>query len=95
MSECNSAETTCYKRNKYVILNREKKYENNKKELKDKEEKNMKREYGWNRYNKMFEEKKKKLKEYQKNIVRLKPLNLVINVFFGFNSVCHDLAIYC
>ena len=70
MSECNSAETTCYKRNKYVILNREKKYENNKKELKDKardkyrdlsdEEKNMKREYGWNRYNKMFEEKKKK-----------------------------------
>ena len=41
----------------------------------------MKREYGRNRYNKMFEEKKK-LKEYQKNIVKLKRLNLVINVFF-------------
>ena len=69
MSECNSAETTCYKRSKYVILNREKKKKNNKKELKDKardkyrdlsdQEKSMKREYGRNRYNKMFEEKKK------------------------------------
>ena len=32
----------------------------------------MKREYGRNRYHDMSEEKKHRLKEYQKNIVKLK-----------------------
>ena len=60
MTECNSIKTTYYQRNRDVILDRAKKYENNKKVLKDKardkyrdlsdEEKNIKREYGRNRY---------------------------------------------
>ena len=60
MPECNSIKTTYYQRNRDVILDRAKKYENNKKVLKDKardkyrdlsdEEKNIKREYGRNRY---------------------------------------------
>ena len=50
------SETTYYKRNREVILNREKDYENNKELLRERaknkyrelseEEKNMKREYG-------------------------------------------------
>ena len=36
------------------------------------EEKNIKREYGRNRYLNMSEEKKKKLKEYQKNYCNAK-----------------------
>ena len=35
--------------------------------LKNKKIKNKKREYGRNRYHNMSEEKKRKLKEYQKN----------------------------
>ena len=36
MTECNSIKTTYYQRNRDVILDRAKKYENNKKVLKDK-----------------------------------------------------------
>ena len=60
-----------------IILNRAKDwYENNKEVLKDKarykyrelseEEKNIKRKYGRNRYQNMFEEDYERLKEYQK-----------------------------
>ena len=42
-------------------------------------------------YHNMSEEKKQRLKKYQKNTVRLKCLNLIINIFYGFNSVCYDL----
>ena len=38
------------------------------------EEKNIKREYGRNRYHNMSEEKKQRLKGYQKIIVRLKKI---------------------
>ena len=73
------SETTYYERNRDVILNRAKDcYENNKEILRERakkdieielseEEKNMKREYGRNRYRNMSEEKKQRLKEYQKN----------------------------
>ena len=37
-----------------------------------KKEKNAKREYGRNRYHKMFEEKKQKFKEYQKKFREVK-----------------------
>ena len=40
----------------------------------------------------MSEEKRQKLKAYQKIIVRLRNLNLVIN---KFNSVCYDLDMCC
>ena len=42
----------------------------------------------------MSEEKKHKLKEYQKIIGKLKRLNLVINTFYGFN-VCYALVMHC
>ena len=69
--------TTCYQKNREVILNRAKyHYENNKELLREtaknkyrelsEEEKNIKREYGKNRYHSMSEEKEKILKEYQK-----------------------------
>ena len=73
------SKTTYYERNRDVILNREKDYyKNNKELLREKEqkkknrelseeEKNKKREYGRNRYHNMPEEKKQRLKEYQKN----------------------------
>ena len=58
-----------------MILNRAKDYYQNDKErirelagYKSEEEKNIKREYGRNRYHNMSEEKKQRLKkEYQKN----------------------------
>ena len=40
----------------------------------------MRREYGRSRYHSMSEEKKQRLKEYQKNIVRLK------NIFHRCNK---------
>ena len=106
MSECSSIETTYYRRNRDVILNKAKKYyENNKKVLKDKvrdkyrelseEKKNIKREYGRNRYLNISEEKKQKLKKHQKNIGKLKILNLVINIFYGLNNVYHALVMHC
>ena len=74
MSE--SAYLTYYQRNRDVILNRAKDYyENDKERLREQardkyrnlseEEKNKKREHGKNRYH-MSEEKKQRLKEYQK-----------------------------
>ena len=69
---------TCYQRNRGVILNRVKDYDENDKErlskqVRDKyrnlseEDKNKKREYRKNRYHNMSEQKKQRLKEYQKN----------------------------
>ena len=73
--------TTYYQRNREVILNRAKRYYDNIEVLREKaknkyrelseEEKNIKREYGRNRYN-MSEEKKQRLKEYQKNYCEAK-----------------------
>ena len=71
--------TTCYQRNRDVILNRAKDYFENNKELlrqraKNKyrelpeEEKNINRECGKNRYHNMSEENKKRLKKYQKKL---------------------------
>ena len=76
------SETTYYQRNREVILNRAKDcYENNKELLRERakykyrelseEEKNIKREYGQKRYHKISEDTKKRLKYYQKIIVRL------------------------
>ena len=77
---------TYYERNRDVILSRAKDYyENNKEVLREKaknkyrellseDEKNIKREYGRNRYH-MSEEKKQRLKEYiKKTIVRLEDI---------------------
>ena len=71
------SETTYYQINRDVILNRAKDYYKNDKEIlrdniSDKyrnlsEQKNKKREYGRTTDNKMSEEKKQKLKKYQKN----------------------------
>ena len=70
--------TTYYQRNREVTLNRVNVYYKNNKEVlrekaKDKsrelseKEKNIKIEYGRNRYHNMSEEKKQRLKEYQRN----------------------------
>ena len=74
-------ETTYYQRNRETVLNKAKSYyENNKEVLREKpkdkyrevsEENNIKREYGRNRYKNMSEEKKQRLKKYQKIIVKL------------------------
>ena len=77
--------TTYCQRNRYVILNREKDYdEKDKERLREQardnyrdlseEDKNIKREYGKNRYDNMSEEKKQKLKEYQKDYRETKKL---------------------
>ena len=69
--------TTYYKKNREIVLNRVKDYyENDKERLREQardkyrnlseEDKKKKREYGKNRYHNMSEEKKQKLKEYQK-----------------------------
>ena len=73
------SETTYHERNRDVILNRPKDYdENNEKVLREKaknkhrdlseEEKHIKKEYGRNRCLHMSEEKKQKLREYQKTL---------------------------
>ena len=80
MSECisvKSADLTYCQRHRDVILNRAKDYYENDEErlrgqARDKcrnlsEKKHKKREYGGNRYHNMSEEKKQRLKEYQKN----------------------------
>ena len=36
----------------------------------------------------------KNWKNIRKIIVRLKNLNLVVNIFYGFNSACYDLVIH-
>ena len=89
MSECNSVESTYYQRNRDVILNRAQDYYENDKErliqqARDKnrnlseEDKNKIREYG--KIDAIICLKKKdKLKEYQKLIVRLKRLNVLMN----------------
>ena len=41
-----------------------------------------KKKYGTNRYHNMSEEKKQKLKKYQKSYVRLKSLNLINKIVF-------------
>ena len=68
---------TYYQRNRDIILNRAKDFNEKDKErlrgqARDKyknlseEDKNIKKKYGKNRYHNMSEEKKQKLKEYQK-----------------------------
>ena len=76
-----SDKTTYYQENGEIILNRAKKYKNNKERLKEwdrnkyrrlsEEEKNIKRAYGRNSYN-MFEENKQRQKEYQKSYRKTK-----------------------
>ena len=72
------AETTYYQRNRETVLNRGKDYyKNNKEVLREKaevkyrvlseEEKYMKKGYGRYSYKNIFEEKKRRLKKYQKN----------------------------
>ena len=88
-------EATYYERNKHLILNRAKEFdENNKDVLREKarnnyrklsdEDKNITREYGRNWYNNMSEKKKQIPKEYQKTIMGLKSLSLVTNNFFNY-----------
>ena len=74
------SETTYYQRNRETILNRAKDYyidnkealrkraKNNYKELSEKD-KNIKRNYGRNRYHNMSEEKTQKLKQHQKKLL--------------------------
>ena len=72
------AETTYYQRNRETVLNRRKDYyKNNKEVLREKaedkcrvlseEEKYIKKEYGRYSYKNISEEKKQRLKKYQKN----------------------------
>ena len=81
---------TYYQKNKEVILNRTKDYnENNKERLRDQaknnyrnlseEDKNIKREYGKNRYHNMSEKSNKNLKNIKKVIKRQKSLHIMIN----------------
>ena len=81
------SETTYSRRNKEIVLNREKYYDGNNKELlRDKsqnnyrelseENKNIKRQYGRNRSTNVSEEKKERLKEYQRNSRRGKKMNI-------------------
>ena len=73
-----SYETTYYRKNIEIILNRAKEYyENNKETLRERERnkctelshkvKHIQREYGKNGHQNMSEEKKQRLKEYQNN----------------------------
>ena len=77
------SERANYQRNREKILNRGKEYYKNNIEIlrqqaKSKctefsdEEKNIKREYGRNRYHNMSKEKKQRLKEYQKKFFAVK-----------------------
>ena len=61
------SEITYYRRNREVMLNRANDYYENNKEVLRAEAKNIKRKYGGNRYHNMSEEKKQRLKEYQRN----------------------------
>ena len=88
MSE--SAYLTYYERNRDMILNRTKYYNENGSErlrvqARDKYRhlsevyKKEKEEYGKNRYRNMSEENKQRLKEYRKNYRKEKNLNIIIN----------------
>ena len=88
--ECNSIKKTYYQRNRDVILNRAKDYyENDKERLRDKyrnlseEGKNVKREYGRNRYHDMSKKQQQKLKELSCNQkIKIKKFG-----FFSFHSI--------
>ena len=78
-----------YQQNRDVILSRSKDYyENNKERLRTKarintetylkKKKIKKREYGKNRYLNMSEEKKQRLKEYQKNYREVRKSHIII-----------------
>ena len=108
MSEYNSIESddlTYYQRNRDVILNRVKDYQENDKErlkqqARDKyrnlseKEKDKKRESGRNRYRNMSEEKRQRLKEYQKNYrqVQKSQYNNKQNSFFNCNCNFNSYA---
>ena len=95
MSE--NTDLTYYLKNWDVLSKAKDYYKNNKEKLREQardkyrnlaeEEKNKKRDYGKNRYN-MSEEKKQRLKEYQKIIERQKSRNIIVNkiVFLWFNN---------
>ena len=89
------SETTDYERNRDVILNRAKYYYKNNIELLrerakikcrelSEEQKNIKREYGRNRYHNISEEKKQRLKEYQKTYHETKKALLSSGIFRWF-----------
>ena len=78
--------TVYYQENRGIILNRAKEYYKNSqgrlkelstnqyRELLSEKEKNIKREYGRNRYKNMSEEIQQRLKEYQKKYCKAKKL---------------------
>ena len=42
----------------------------------------------------MSKTEKERLKEYEKKVImRLKHLNIIINIYYGFNNACYDLII--
>ena len=86
-----SDKTTCYRKNREIILNRPKEYyENNKERLRkqarnkhrklSEKGKDIKREYGRKKYKNISKENKQRLKEFKKKIVKVK---LSINNFFS------------
>ena len=99
MSECNSIELTYYQRNRDMILNRAKYYDENDKErlreqARDKyrnlseEEKNIKREYGKNRYQNMFN---CNLIVYAVNLV----IHIIITeIVFDYNLIVCAIYLY-
>ena len=102
MSE--SAYLTYYQKNRDVILNRAKDYyENNRERLREQtrdkyghlseEEKNKKWEYGKNRCCNISEEKKKRLKKYQKNYREAKkPQYIIIKYFFNCDIIINKIV---
>ena len=91
--------TTYYQKDRNVILNRAKDYYKNDKERLNQQARDKYRNLFEKDKNKKTEEKKEtKKRNIQRNnikkiTVRLKNLNLIINTFYGFNSVCYVLII--
>ena len=83
---CNYENTdlTYYQRNQERILNKAKDYKNRKL---SEEEKDEKREYGKNRCHNMHEEKKQRLKEYQKKLSWLKKVWVLAVGFAAISDI--------
>ena len=86
------SKTTYYQRNRYIMLNRAKRYyENNKELLQEQEqnkyrslsedEKDIKKQYQKVRYHNMNDEEKQRLKDYQKNYREAKKLKSILNQY--------------
>ena len=82
------SQTTCYQRNRYIMLNRAKEYYENNKELSreqaknkyrslSKYEKDIKKQYQKARYHNMSDEEKHRLKDYQKNYGEARKLKII------------------